>query len=435
MPSNGAFHHTPPSDASEPVGKRHSRIDQPFTPPGASSVPGGTLPAHGGHPPPRLLDLVRQQARLLHYSLRTEQAYVHWVRSYVQFHGRLHPSELSGHHVEQFLTWLAAERQVSPSTHRQALSALLFLYQKVLGLNLPWMQAVGRPKTRERLPVVLSHAELGRILSELSLPLSQTAQAADAAVVHQLIGHLLYGTGMRLLEALRLRIKDVEFDRRALIVREGKGGKDRVVMLPASLENALRAQMLRAHAVWKADRVAKVAGVVLPHALARKYPRAAESWVWFWLFPQDVLSRDPRSQDADGQQTVRRHHIADSSFQRAFKEAVGRTGIAKPASPHTLRHSFATHLLLSGYDIRTVQELLGHADVSTTMIYTHVLKLGGGAVQSPLDRLRPQGIDGPDIDTPTKPGVTVPRRQSWEPLREPLKPYIAGHAKLRQARS
>ncbi|MCE2659442.1 MAG: integron integrase [Rubrivivax sp.] len=360
-------------------------------------------------PAPRLLDLVRHQARLLHYSIRTEQAYVHWVRHFVQFHRLRHPSELSGPDVEAFLTWLAAERQVSPSTHRQALAALLFLYQKVLGLDLPWMQAIGRPKTRERLPVVLSHAEVSRVLGELSVPLSHTTQAADAALVHQVIGHLMYGTGMRLMEALRLRIKDVEFERRALIVREGKGGKDRVVMLPASLEGALRAQMSRAHERWLDDRTHQVAGVVLPHALARKYPRAAESWAWYWLFPQDSLSRDPRATEPDGQHTVRRHHVLDVSFQRAFKQAVGRAGIAKPASPHTLRHSFATHLLLAGYDIRTVQELLGHADVSTTMIYTHVLKLGGGAVQSPLDRLKPGGIDGPDFDA----FVRQPRVTSW----------------------
>jgi integron integrase len=194
---------------------------------------------------------------------------------------------------------------------------------------------------------------------------------------------------LRLLEALRLRIKDIEFDRRALIVREGKGGKDRVVMLPAALEAALQAQLARAHSVWKADRAAGVAGVLLPGALAIKYPRAAESWSWFWLFPQDSLSEDPRAGDGAGGRLRRRHHGLESSFQRAFNRAMRRTGIAKPATPHTLRHSFATHLLLAGYDIRTIQELLGHADVSTTMIYTHVLKLGGGAVQSPLDRLGP----------------------------------------------
>ena len=371
-------------------------------------------------PPLRLLDSVRQQARLLYYSIRTEEAYVHWVRAYVNFHGQRHPAELSGQHVEAFLMWLAAERQVAPSTHRQALSALLFLYQKVLGLNLPWMQEIGRPKVRERLPVVLSHGEVGRILAELAPPLRgsgvsgpsgpsrssghatppaqsaqpfQSAQSEQTAVTHRLIAHLLYGTGMRLMEALRLRVKDVEFERRALIVRQGKGGKDRVVMLPESLESELRAQMSRAHGLWQADRASQVAGVVLPHALGRKYPRAGESWAWAWVFPQDKLSHDPRSELGDGGFTLRRHHVQETSFQRTFRQAVLRSGVAKPATPHTLRHSFATHLLLAGYDIRTVQELLGHADVSTTMIYTHVLKLGGGAVQSPLDRLHPQGAD------------------------------------------
>jgi integron integrase len=368
----------------------------------SSSAPASPaiLDASGHAAPSRLLERVRHHARLLHYSIRTESAYVHWVRHFVQFHGSRHPSELGGPEIEAFLTWLAAERQVSPSTHRQALSALLFLYQKVLGLDLPWMQGIGRPKTRERLPVVLSHAEVSRVLEALAVPLTPTNHAADAAVVHQVIGHLMYGTGMRLMEALRLRIKDVEFERRALVVREGKGGKDRVVMLPASLETALKAQIARAHDCWLSDRASGVAGVVLPHALARKYPRAAESWAWFWLFPQDSLSRDPRSAPtADGELTTRRHHVLDLSFQRAFKLAVQRAAIAKPATPHTLRHSFATHLLLAGYDIRTVQELLGHADVSTTMIYTHVLKLGGGAVQSPLDRLKPGGVNGPDFDT------------------------------------
>ena len=316
----------------------------------------------------RLLDQVRIQVRYLHYSIRTEQAYVHWVRAFVRFHGMRHPAEMSGADVESFLTWLATEQGVSASTHRQALSALLFLYQKVLRLDMPWLAQIGRPRGEPRLPVVLSHDEVARVLGALD---------GD----FQLFGQLLYGTGLRLLEALRLRVKDLDFDRRAIIVREGKGSKDRVVMLPAALEQALHLQLARSHSLWLADRDASVQGVALPDALARKYPRASLSWAWFWLWPHARLSDDPRGAG------MRRHHQLEQPFQRAFKRAVQQAGIHKPATPHTLRHSFATHLLMAGYDIRTVQELLGHADVSTTMIYTHVLKLGGGAVRSPIDSL------------------------------------------------
>ncbi|MBP6542377.1 MAG: integron integrase [Piscinibacter sp.] len=341
--------------------------------------------------PPRLLDLLRMQVRYMHYSLRTEQAYVHWVRAFIRFNGLRHPAELSGAEVEAFLTWLAAERQVAPATHKQALSALLFLYQKVLNQRVPWMDDIGRPQRQARLPVVLSHDEVARLLAAPAL--------GEVAQPFQLFAQLLYGTGLRLMEGLRLRVKDIDFERRAIVVREGKGGKDRIVMLPAALEAPLRAQLAQAHRLWAADRAAGVAGVQLPHALARKYPRAAESWAWFWVFPQATLSTDPRERPlgaagAGGAEAApapprRRHHLYDQGFQRAFKRALQEAGIDKPASPHTLRHSFATHLLQSGYDIRTVQELLGHADVSTTMIYTHVLKLGGGAVRSPLDQLSP----------------------------------------------
>ena len=338
--------------------------------------------------PPRLLDLLRMQVRYMHYSLRTEQAYVHWVRAFIRFNGLRHPAELSGAEVEAFLTWLAAERQVAPATHKQALSALLFLYQKVLNQRVPWMDDIGRPQRQARLPVVLSHDEVARLLAAPAL--------GEVAQPFQLFAQLLYGTGLRLMEGLRLRVKDIDFERRAIVVREGKGGKDRIVMLPAALEAPLRAQLAQAHRLWAADRAAGVAGVQLPHALARKYPRAAESWAWFWVFPQATLSTDPRERPlgTEGAEAApapprRRHHLYDQGFQRAFKRALQEAGIHKPASPHTLRHSFATHLLQSGYDIRTVQELLGHADVSTTMIYTHVLKLGGGAVRSPLDQLSP----------------------------------------------
>ncbi|MBI5255131.1 MAG: integron integrase [Burkholderiales bacterium] len=335
-------------------------------------------------PRPRLLDLLRQHIRYMHYSLSTEEAYVYWVRAFIRFHGLRHPAELSHGEVEAFLSWLAAERNVAPSTHKQALSALLFLYQKVLRLDLPWMGEIGRPKLQRRLPVVLSQAEVAQLLSVLDTPPPSPRPQGPlgaAAAPYGLLARLLYGTGMRLMEGLRLRVKDIDFDRRAVVVREGKGAKDRVVMLPAALEAPLREQLAHAHAVWAADRAQGLAGVQVPYALERKYGRVAQSWAWFWVFPQAEPSVDPRGAG------LRRHHLPDQGFQRVFRRAVQAAGIAKPASPHTLRHSFATHLLQSGYDIRTIQELLGHADVSTTMIYTHVLKLGGGAVRSPLDNL------------------------------------------------
>jgi site-specific recombinase XerD len=405
--------------------------------------------------PPRLLDLLRMQIRYMHYSLRTEQAYVHWVRAFIRFHGLRHPAELSGAEVESFLTWLACERRVSPSTHKQALSALLFLYQKVLGQRVPWMDEIGRPQRQARLPVVLSHDEVARLLAALgTLPPPSGAHAAAAAAgeqggnaggdthpasampVLQLFGQLLYGTGMRLMEGLRLRVKDIDFARRAIVVREGKGGKDRVVMLPVALEAPLRAQLSQAHRLWAADRAAGVAGVQLPHALARKYPRAAVSWAWFWVFSQTTLSFDPRSRPLDdgadpaAQGILRRHHMLDQAFQRAFKKALYLAGIHQTASPHTLRHSFATHLLLAGYDIRTVQELLGHADVSTTMVYTHVLKLGGGAVRSPLDQLPTSSSSS--FSAPSAPSA-VEAPAPWPPsagrhVREPDPPCYLSSA-------
>jgi integron integrase len=338
-----------------------------------------------------LLDLVRQQVRYLHYSLQTERAYVQWVRAFVRFHGMRHPAQMAGAEIESFLTWLATEREVSPSTHKQALAALLFLYQKVLRQPVPWLQDIGRPPERRRLPSVLSPAEVARVLAALA-ELSPAPSMAVPGLL-ALLGQLVYGTGMRLIEALRLRTKDVDFDRRAIIVRGGKGDKDRVVMLPGALEGPLRAHLAAVYrAVWQADRAAGVRGVQLPHALLRKYPRADTSWAWFWVFPAANLAADPRDPDS----SRRRHHLHDQTFQRAFKRAVQQAGIhGKPVSTHTLRHSFATHLLQSGYDIRTVQELLGHADVTTTMIYTHVLRLGGGAVRSPLDGLHWPPPGGP----------------------------------------
>jgi len=319
----------------------------------------------------RLLDQLRERVRYRHYSLRTEKAYAYWVRAYVRFHDLRHPRDMGAGELEAFLKYLAAQRNVAPSTHNQALSALLFLYREVLDIDLPWLNDIGRPKARERLPEVLSQTEVAALLAAVEPELSCLAR-------------LIYGTGMRLMEALRLRVKDLDFERGCVVVREGKGGKDRVLMLPASLEKDLRDALANARAVWVADRAAGAPGVFMPDALARKYPRAAESWAWFWVWPSPVESTDPVSG------IVRRHHLHEKRLQRAMRTARERAGIAKPTTVHTLRHSFATHLLEAGQDIRTVQELLGHADVSTTMIYTHVLRRGVLGVQSPLDRLLAQ---------------------------------------------
>ena len=263
---------------------------------------------------------------------------------------------------------LANERRVSASTHNQALGALLFLSREVLAMDLPWMDGIKRPAHSKRIPSVLTKDEVAGVLAHMD---GETA----------LLAQLLYGTGMRLMEGLRLRIKDVDFDRHVIIVREAKGNKDRVVMLPRSLAPTLRRQMLAARAIWEVDRQAQRGGVEVPHALDLKYPQVGSTWGWFWMFPAPKLSIDPRSG------IERRHHLFEERLQRALKRAVAQAGIVKPVSVHTLRHSFATHLLQAGTDIRTVQEPLGHSDVSTTMIYTHVLKVAAGGTASPLDAL------------------------------------------------
>ena len=318
----------------------------------------------------RLLDQLREQIRYLHYSLRTEEAYVYWVKKFIRFHQMRHPRDMGQPEVEAFLTMLAVQRKVSASTHRQALSALLFLYQKVFGLELAWMDDLARPVPRKRIPVVLTRAEVQALLGKLEGQ-------------HKLLASLLYGCGLRLMEGLRLRVKDVDFDRSVVIVRDAKGGKDRVVMLPHSIVPALKDQFRQSHVIWAHDRAQQLPGVETPHALDAKYPKAGQTWAWHWMFAQPTLSTDPRSK------IVRRHHAYDQTFQRAFKHALQVALIVKPATPHTLRHSFATHLLQAGTDIRTVQELLGHSDVSTTMIYTHVLKVAAGGTASPLDALAP----------------------------------------------
>ena len=279
-----------------------------------------------------------------------------------------HPRVMGAREIEDFLTMLATERCVSTSTHNQALSALLFLYREVLDMDLPWMDGINRPTQKRRIPSVMTQDEVAGLLAYME---GETA----------LLARLLYGTGMRLMEGMRLRVKDVDFDRHAIIVREAQGGKDSVVMLPQSLAAALRKQLLAARATWEADRQAQRGGVETPHALEAKYPKVGCTWAGFWVFPSPTLSIDPRSG------VERRHHLYEERLQRALKKAVAKAGICKPVSVHTLRHSFATHLLQSGTDIRTVQELLGHSDVSTTMIYTHVLKVASGGTRSPLDAL------------------------------------------------
>ena len=315
--------------------------------------------------PKKFLDQVRDALRLKHYSIRTEQAYVGWVKRYIYFHGVRHPSEMGAPEVEAFLTYLAVKENVAASTQNQALSALLFLYREVLQQDLGPVDAL-RAKRPKRLPTVLTKDETLRLIGCLS-------------GTHQLMAKLIYGSGLRLMECLRLRVKDLEFERRAIIVRDGKGAEDRVTVLPDSLIPLLQEHLQRVKAQHERDLTQGYGAVYLPDALARKYPNADKQWDWQYVFPANRLSQDPRSG------VTRRHHLHESSLQKAIKEAARLAGIVKPVGPHTLRHCFATHLLEGGYDIRTVQELLGHKDVKTTMIYTHVLQRGGLAVRSPLD--------------------------------------------------
>jgi integron integrase len=335
-------------------------------------------------PSPRLLAQVRERVRYLHYSLRTEKAYVYWIRFFVRWHGMKHPRDMGASEVEAFLTMLATQRKVSSSTHHQALSALLFLYREVLGVELPWMNELRRPTYVRRIPCVLTRDEVTALLDAME-------------GVLQLVAKLLYGTGMRLLEGLRLRAKDVDFDRGVIVVREAKGNKDRVVMLPRSLEAALRGQLAAERAQWDHDRRCGHGGVEVPHALEQKYPQVGRTWGWFWVFPSPTLSVDPHTG------VERRHHLFEDRLQRALKRAVARSGLQQQVSVHTLRHSFATHLLQAGTDIRTVQDLLGHADVSTTMIYTHVLNIAAGTTRSPLDALA-----GPAPPAAVPPEARVP---------------------------
>lgn len=315
---------------------------------------------------PKLLVTVRDKLRARHFSFRTEQAYVAWIRRFILHHDKRHPKDMDAAEVEGFLTHLATEQRVSASTQNQALSAILFLYRHVLEVDLPWLENVVRARRSEHVPVVLPRREVQALISELEPPF-------------QLIAQLLYGSGLRLLEALRLRVKDIDFSYAQIVVRDGKGKKDRVTVLPEAVASVLQAHLnaVRAQHNWAVQR--GYAGVQLPEGLGRKYPRAPLDWGWQYVFPAARPSRDPRTG------THRRHHLHETSVQRAIRVAARRLGIVKPIGPHTLRHCFATHLLERGYDIRTVQELMGHADVRTTQIYTHVMNKGAGAVKSPLD--------------------------------------------------
>ncbi len=311
---------------------------------------------------------MRQTLRARHGSRRTEKAYVGWIRRYILFHGKRHPADMGAAEITQFLSALAVQRNVAASTQNQALSALLFLYRNVLEQELPWLEDVVRARKPERLPVVLTRDEVRAVIRELDGPA-------------RLLALLLYGAGLRVLEAARLRVKDVDFARNELVVRGGKGDRDRVTMLPGAVKSDLAKHLEVVRAQHEADLRQGAGWVELPWALARKYPNAGRAWGWQWVFP---ATRMYLHQDT-GQR--RRHHLHESVLQRAVKVAMRQAGLAKHASCHTFRHSFATHLLEDGHDIRTVQELLGHRDVSTTMIYTHVLNRGPAAVQSPADRM------------------------------------------------
>jgi len=315
---------------------------------------------------PRLMDQVRDVLRVHHYSLRTEQSYTHWIKRFILFHGKRHPREMGKNEIAAFLTHLAVQKDVSPSTQNQALSAILFLYKKVLNIEPDWIEGVVRAKRPKRLPVVLKRDVVMKLLNQLS-------------GTQKLLAFLIYGSGLRLMEAARLRVKDVDFDYGQLIIRAGKGDKDRVTILPDSLREPLKKQFELARRYFELDRQEASPGVELPHAIERKYPNAGKEWPWFWVFPAKNRSTDPRTQ------IVRRHHVYEKTLQRSIKQAARNLGLPAPVSVHTLRHCFATHLLENGYDIRTLQELLGHKDLNTTMIYTHVLQKGGRGARSPLD--------------------------------------------------
>ena len=322
-------------------------------------------PVSAAPEPPKLLDRVRWHLRVKHYSIRTEQSYIDWIRRFILFHGKRHPAEMGEPEIAAFLTHLAVDSNVAASTQNQAFSALLFLYQQVLDRKLEFI-AVERVRRPPKLPVVFTRAEARAVLAHLK---------GD----YRLMAHLLYGSGLRLLECLRLRVKDIDFGYRQITVREGKGMRERITILPERLCLPLQAHLARVKELHQQDLTRGGGTVYLPSALHRKYPKAAREWPWQYVFPADSLSVDPRSGE------TRRHHAGEKNLQNAVKQAVRAARIAKAASCHTFRHSFATHLLEKGYDIRSVQELLGHKDVSTTMIYTHVCNKPGLSIRSPVD--------------------------------------------------
>lgn len=334
----------------------------------ATSAAGKSDTSAGDQQQPRLLDRVRDRIRVKHYSRSTEKTYIYWIRWYIHHHGLRHPKDMGATEVEAFLSHLATVRKVSAGTQNQAMHALLFLYREVLSIDLPWLDGITRAKPSKRIPTVLTQSETRALLAKVDgLP--------------GLVIRLLYGSGMRLMEGLRLRVKDIDFTGRIIVVRAGKGDKDRVVPLPETLVAPLQARLADRRKMHDIDLAKGYADVELPHALARKYPRAGQEFGWQYVFAADGYSTDPRTG------VIRRHHIHEKTIQRHVKDAARRAGIHKPTTPHALRHSFATHLLEAGADIRTVQELLGHADVSTTMIYTHVMNRGGCGAISPLDRI------------------------------------------------
>jgi integron integrase len=330
--------------------------------------------------PKKLLDQVRDCIRRKHYSIRTEKAYADWIRRYIIFHDKRHPQEMGEAEIEAFLTHLAVERRVSASTQNQALNALVFLYREVLRKKLDGPIEPTHAKRSKRLPTVLTRQEALAVIDRLS-------------GTYQLMAKLLYGSGLRLMECVRLRVKDLDLAQRQIVVREGKGMKDRVTMLPEGVIPELQEHLRRVERLHKADVDQGLGFVYLPHALERKYPNANREWIWQYVFPSGQLSVDPRTNK------VRRHHLDPSSLQKAVRVAAQATRIKKHVTPHVFRHSFATHLLENGYDIRTVQELLGHKDVRTTMIYTHVLNRGPLAVRSPLDQALARAAPSAEIQT------------------------------------
>jgi len=319
-------------------------------------------------PPKKILDQVMEKVRVKHYSIRTEQAYVYWAKKFILFHNKKHPRQMGKKEIIEFLTHLAVIQNVAASTQNQALNALIFLYKEVLSINIGNLTNFTRAKKPQKLPVVYTEQEAIAVIKQLS-------------GIYNLIASLLYGSGLRLLECLRLRVKDIDFSSKQITVKDGKGSKDRVTILPDSIIEKLKLNIKKVKIIHQEDLSDGYGSVYLPYALAKKYPNAPKKFAWQYVFPASNLSKDPQSGE------IRRHHLSESSIQKQVKIAVRKTGINKAAGCHTFRHSFATHLLRNGYDIRTVQELLGHKDIKTTMIYTHVLKMGGLSVKSPLDSL------------------------------------------------